>query len=92
MTAKNAVRDHMFSAAGVLGQKLTLVDLLCITYATNWLPGPESLLRPRSCVGRRNPADARLRGEKTVPGQGLKPGKQDYKNIIISIYKTDNLM
>lgn len=31
MTTKNAVRDHMFSAAGVLGQKLTLVELLCIT-------------------------------------------------------------
>ncbi|CVI55315.1 hypothetical protein CFBP4996_05830 [Agrobacterium leguminum] len=79
MTAKNAVRDHMFSAARMLGQKLTLVELLCITYATNWLPRLEPFLRPRSCVGHRNPADARLRGEKTVRDQGLKAMKLDYK-------------
>ncbi len=44
------------------------------------------------CAGHRKVADARLRGAKAVPGQGLKAIKLDLKNTIISIYKTDNLM
>lgn len=76
MTTKNAVRDHMFSAAGVLGQKLTLVELLCITYATNWLPGAESFLRPflcrsqepgrHACTRRKNRSRTRIKGNKST--------------------------